>query len=549
MLSYSTGESGTGADVEKVRAATALVRARAPDLPVEGPIQYDAAVDAAVAATKLPDSEVAGRATVFIFPDLNTGNNTYKAVQRSAGAVAVGPVLQGLRKPVNDLSRGALGAGHRQHGGDHRDPGANARPTGRGSESRPRRQHAARRRSSTSSSTSTTRADARQRPRRADRRGQRASPGTRPRSLRRRSRRSSGTSTANSRPDHTAAFAVMLEAFAAHGPDLDSNPPVAVGHRVVHGGDRFARADARSTTRCKRHIDELSALAPLHNPPNLAGIVAAQAAFPDVPQVAVFDTAFHQTLPPAAYTYAIDARAGRRSTASGATASTARRSQFVSDAAAALLGRPVADLKLIVLHLGNGASRLRRRRRRVGRHLDGPDPARGPGDGHPLRRHRPGVLVHLHRERRDWASTRSTTCSTSTAACSGSPATTTCARCRPPPTPGTPAAAARLRRVPAPDPALRRRLPARSSAASTRSCSPPGSARTTPACGPARSPAWSASASGSTRRATTRRPGTRASSPRDDSPIAVLVVPTNEELEIARQTLAVASGSRQPLER
>ncbi|HWU46596.1 MAG TPA: phosphate acetyltransferase [Humibacter sp.] len=108
MLSYSTGESGTGADVQKVRVATALVRERRPQLPVEGPIQYDAAADAAVAAAKMPRSQVAGRATVFIFPDLNTGNNTYKAVQRSAGAIAMGPVLQGLRKPINDLSRGAL---------------------------------------------------------------------------------------------------------------------------------------------------------------------------------------------------------------------------------------------------------------------------------------------------------------------------------------------------------------------------------------------------------------------------------------------------------
>ncbi|SDC31985.1 phosphate acetyltransferase [Sanguibacter gelidistatuariae] len=108
MLSYSTGESGSGAGVDKVRAATALVRERRPDLYVEGPIQYDAAVDASVAASKMPDSAVAGRATVFVFPDLNTGNNTYKAVQRSAGAVAVGPILQGLRMPVNDLSRGAL---------------------------------------------------------------------------------------------------------------------------------------------------------------------------------------------------------------------------------------------------------------------------------------------------------------------------------------------------------------------------------------------------------------------------------------------------------
>ncbi|GHF42177.1 phosphate acetyltransferase [Streptomyces griseus] len=108
MLSYSTGTSGSGADVDKVREATERVRAERPELRVEGPIQYDAAVEPSVAATKLPDSEVAGQATVLIFPDLNTGNNTYKAVQRSAGAVAVGPVLQGLRKPVNDLSRGAL---------------------------------------------------------------------------------------------------------------------------------------------------------------------------------------------------------------------------------------------------------------------------------------------------------------------------------------------------------------------------------------------------------------------------------------------------------
>ncbi len=106
MLSYSTGQSGKGAEVDKVRNATRIARERRPDLKIEGPIQYDAAVDAGVAKTKLPQSEVAGRATVFIFPDLNTGNNLYKAVQRSANAVAIGPVLQGLNKPVNDLSRG-----------------------------------------------------------------------------------------------------------------------------------------------------------------------------------------------------------------------------------------------------------------------------------------------------------------------------------------------------------------------------------------------------------------------------------------------------------
>jgi phosphate acetyltransferase len=107
MLSYSTGDSGSGADVDKVKEATLLAKQMAPDLLLEGPLQYDAAIDPAVAAAKMPENTVAGRATVFIFPDLNTGNNTYKAVQRAADAVAIGPVLQGLKKPVNDLSRGA----------------------------------------------------------------------------------------------------------------------------------------------------------------------------------------------------------------------------------------------------------------------------------------------------------------------------------------------------------------------------------------------------------------------------------------------------------
>ena len=108
MLSYSSGSSGKGEEVDKVKRATEIARELAPELMLEGPIQYDAAVDAKVAKTKMPESNVAGKATVFIFPDLNTGNNTYKAVQRSAGAVAIGPIMQGLNKPVNDLSRGCL---------------------------------------------------------------------------------------------------------------------------------------------------------------------------------------------------------------------------------------------------------------------------------------------------------------------------------------------------------------------------------------------------------------------------------------------------------
>lgn len=108
MISYSTGNSGAGSDVEKVREATRIAQAKRPDLVIDGPLQYDAAIMADVAKSKAPDSPVAGRATVFIFPDLNTGNTTYKAVQRSADLISIGPMLQGMRKPVNDLSRGAL---------------------------------------------------------------------------------------------------------------------------------------------------------------------------------------------------------------------------------------------------------------------------------------------------------------------------------------------------------------------------------------------------------------------------------------------------------
>ena len=106
MLSYSSGASGQGEDVDRVRKATEIAKKQVPNLKIEGPIQYDAAVDMRIGKSKLPDSEVAGQASVLIFPDLNTGNNTYKAVQRETGALAIGPMLQGLNKPVNDLSRG-----------------------------------------------------------------------------------------------------------------------------------------------------------------------------------------------------------------------------------------------------------------------------------------------------------------------------------------------------------------------------------------------------------------------------------------------------------
>jgi len=108
MLSYSSGTSGVGEDVERVRDATQIVKEKEPTLLIEGPIQYDTAIDKKVASQKMPNSKVAGEANIFIFPDLNTGNNTYKAVQRSADAIAIGPILEGLNKPVNDLSRGCL---------------------------------------------------------------------------------------------------------------------------------------------------------------------------------------------------------------------------------------------------------------------------------------------------------------------------------------------------------------------------------------------------------------------------------------------------------
>ena len=155
-------------------------------------------------------------------------------------------------------------------------------------------------------------------------------------------------------PDHTAGFQVMLDAFASDGPSLAEHAPIAVGHRVVHGGARFFEPTL-ITPLVEINIDELSVLAPLHNPANLAGIVAAKKAFPDVPHVAVFDTAYHQTLPPAAYTYAIDREVAeshriRRYGFHGTS------HKFVAEEAAAFLGRPLDELKQIVFHLGNGAS-------------------------------------------------------------------------------------------------------------------------------------------------------------------------------------------------
>ena len=155
-------------------------------------------------------------------------------------------------------------------------------------------------------------------------------------------------------PDHTVGFRAMLDAFEADGPSLVEYPPVAVGHRVVHGGARFFEPTI-VTRLVEINIEDLADLAPLHNPANLQGIRAAEKAFPDVPHVAVFDTAFHQTLAPDAYTYAIDAAlAERHRVRRYGFHGTSHK--YVSEEAARFLGRPLGELKQIVLHLGNGAS-------------------------------------------------------------------------------------------------------------------------------------------------------------------------------------------------
>lgn len=197
-------------------------------------------------------------------------------------------------------------------------------------------------------------------------------------------------------PDHTAGFRVMLDAFAEHGPSLDEHAPIAVGHRVVHGGKRFFEPTV-VTDLVKINIEDISELAPLHNPANLQGINAAQLAFPDVPHVAVFDTAFHQTIPAAAYTYAIDAElAAKHRVRRYGFHGTSHK--FVSEAAAAFLDRPLGELKQIVFHLGNGASACAID---GGRSVDtsmGMTPLEGLVMGTRSGDLDPAVLFHLHRK-------------------------------------------------------------------------------------------------------------------------------------------------------
>ncbi len=196
--------------------------------------------------------------------------------------------------------------------------------------------------------------------------------------------------------DHIAGFEAMLEACERYGPDLEAIPIVAVGHRVVQGGSRFVQPTLITDTVIAT-IEELSPLAPLHNPPNLLGIRAARATFPDLPHVAVFDTAFHRTLPPEAYTYAIDANLAaehriRRYGFHGTS------HKFVSERAAELLGRPLDSVNTIVLHIGNGVSACAVR---GGESIDtsmGMTPLEGLVMGTRSGDIDPGILFHLHRQ-------------------------------------------------------------------------------------------------------------------------------------------------------
>ncbi|MBF4633195.1 acetate kinase [Agreia pratensis] len=196
--------------------------------------------------------------------------------------------------------------------------------------------------------------------------------------------------------DHSQGFQVMLDAFRANGPSLDEHPPVAVGHRVVHGGKRFFEATV-VTELVKINIQDLAELAPLHNPANLQGIEAAQKAFPAVPHVAVFDTAFHSTLSPAAYTYAIDKElAERHRVRRYGFHGTSHK--FVSEAAAEFLARPLGDTKTIVLHLGNGASACAVSDGKSVETSMGMTPLEGLVMGTRSGDLDPAVLFHLHRK-------------------------------------------------------------------------------------------------------------------------------------------------------
>ena len=362
MLSYSTGTSGSGADVDKVREATELVRQRRPDLLVEGPIQYDAAVEPSVAATKLPDSEVAGRATVLIFPDLNTGNNTYKAVQRSAGAVAVGPGPPGPAQAGERPVARRPGLRHHQHGRHHGHPGAAAERKHRvragrrfGRKSPPVTATRVLVLNSGSSSVKYQLLDM------AD--GSRLAVGLAERIGERQSRLVTPLTSEGERrerieqfADHEAALRAVAEELDADGLGLDSPELAAIGHRVVHGGQSFTRPTLIDDA-VRRGDRAAGAAGPAAQPGQPDGHRHGPgAATRDLPQVAVFDTSLPhrrcRSTPPATPSR----RRPPTSTAYAATDSTAPRTPTSPARPPNCSARTPRSVNVIVLHLGNGAS-------------------------------------------------------------------------------------------------------------------------------------------------------------------------------------------------